>query len=364
MKKRIFGILGALIMLIALPASALAEEIPSAVSRAAESAVRLTVKTSFGTEQITGIMVGKGKEKKYVITILRAIEGHTENITAGYTDEQNIGATLIASDKQENLALLELKEDIPEAKQASLRDKPLNDGDKIYAIDSRGHKDSANISEGTVLSRNKLTADGISTEIYQITIKTDAHLNGGMLVTENGSLAGICYYDGNTDINKAITEKALLKLLDDNEIKYKKSTLLYLIIILVCIAALVAAGAFALFRAIKSKKENMPGLMGVSGDFAGQKIPVKAESINIGRDAKCCQIVILHDNDVSRCHCSIRYDNIKHCFVLTDLSSTHGTYINGEKLEPNTPRYIGAQTVFCLGNGQNSFRTVEGGTEI
>ena len=72
--------------------------------------------------------------------------------------------------------------------------------------------------------------------------------------------------------------------------------------------------------------------------------------------------MILSDEKVSRCHCSVRYDNIKEMFVITDLSSTHGTYINGSvKLEPNVPKYIKSGTGFHVGSEKISFVVSKGG---
>ena len=60
MKKRICAaLLSALVVVMGVCAYA-ADKVPFAVSRAASSVVRITVNNSFGTENVTGIVIGKG----------------------------------------------------------------------------------------------------------------------------------------------------------------------------------------------------------------------------------------------------------------------------------------------------------------
>ena len=356
--------IAAAVMMIIAAVPVLAGGIPGAVSRSASSVVRLTVNNSFGTEKVTGVAIGKGRRAKYILTGLRAVEGKTDSILVGCSDDENISASVIATDSKTGLAVLELSEELDTAKPAKLKMKELKEGDAVYTIGYYAKEDSANITDGTVMALSSYSANGLSSGIYQITADVTARNNGGMMSDKRGSLAGICYYDGNTDSNKAITSVEISAMLDNHEIDYKKATIIYLIIVIVLIAAAVAAAAYAILMWLKQKKENQPRLIGVSGEMMNQSIPVTAENISIGRDAKICQIVVLNDSKVSRCHCSIRFDSFKHTFVITDLSSTHGTYVNGEKLEPNVPRYISPGTVFSLGSENTSFRTAEGGDAL
>lgn len=361
MKKRIFSIIAAALLMIIAAAPVLADNAPSAVERSAASVVRLTVNTSFGEENVSGIVIGKGSGARYILTGLRVIEGRTGDILAGFDEGENITASVAATDEKTGIAVLELNGDIDGIKPAKLRMKELETGDKVYTVGYYAKKDSANIKEGTVLSHNSYSSGALAAQIYQVTAAVTARNNGGMLTDKRGTLAGICYYDGNTEANKVVTSAEIARVLDSLGMKYKKATVLYLIIAIILIAAALAAAVCGIYAYMKKKRENQPRLTGMSGELLNQSVPVTAENISIGRDAKICQIVIMHDAKVSRCHCSIRYDAMKHSFVLTDLSSTHGTFVNGQRLEPNVPRYIGTGTVFKLGSDGTAFMVCEGG---
>ncbi|MEM9264910.1 MAG: FHA domain-containing protein [Cyanobacteria bacterium P01_F01_bin.13] len=51
----------------------------------------------------------------------------------------------------------------------------------------------------------------------------------------------------------------------------------------------------------------------------------------IGRDPRQSDIAV-PDKRLSRCHAALQY-SLDHGFVLSDLESTNGTYVNGEKLK-------------------------------
>ena len=359
MKKRILSIVSAALIVFLLGAPVLAGGIPSAVSRAANSAVRLTVKTSLGTERTTGTAIGKDSHVRYVLTSLHSVEAG--EILVGTNEEQNIPAKVTVRSDKLDLAVLELGEELDGVKPAKFKKNALNDGDTVYTVGYYANEDAANISEGTVQSRNNFSANGVSAEIYRVSAAVTARNSGGMLLNKYGSAVGICYYDGNTSENKVITNNEIFAMLDENGVEYKKATIIYLLAAIILILAALCAAAYVILRNVKTKRANRPRLIGQTGEFAGEEIPVTAENINIGRDAKICQIVVLGDNKVSRCHCSVRYDEMKRTFILTDLSSTHGTYVNGAKLEPNVPKYIASGTVFNVGTGNTSFRAVEGG---
>jgi pSer/pThr/pTyr-binding forkhead associated (FHA) protein len=72
-------------------------------------------------------------------------------------------------------------------------------------------------------------------------------------------------------------------------------------------------------------------LLVLSGPLKGHKYLVKADvPILIGRSPEA-DINISYDDYCSRKHASIRILNNK--FVIEDLNSTNGTYVNGKKIE-------------------------------
>ncbi len=77
------------------------------------------------------------------------------------------------------------------------------------------------------------------------------------------------------------------------------------------------------------------------------KIEINKENFTIGKLSKndCC-ISLPH---VSSSHALIQFDSAKNAFVLTDLNSTNGTYLRGEKLVPNTINVIHHKDIVIFG---------------
>ncbi|MCR4890816.1 MAG: FHA domain-containing protein [Lachnospiraceae bacterium] len=98
-------------------------------------------------------------------------------------------------------------------------------------------------------------------------------------------------------------------------------------------------------------------IRGISGRFAGQEFPV-AGGIVIGRSSQGCN-VIFPDNvrGVSRTHCKV--EATAQGLTITDLGSSNGTFLNGNKLQPNVPSRLNSGDTFWVGDKENSF-TVSG----
>ena len=74
-------------------------------------------------------------------------------------------------------------------------------------------------------------------------------------------------------------------------------------------------------------------LIGVSGAYAGARIPVHdGETLVIGRDPRVCNIV-LGSLSTSRKHCAITYDEYNNTYTVTDYSSNGVFDKNGNRLE-------------------------------
>ncbi len=100
-------------------------------------------------------------------------------------------------------------------------------------------------------------------------------------------------------------------------------------------------------------------ISGVDGKYAGASFDVSDGSeVVFGRSAADANIVFdQFDTDISRKHCSVRYDSGAGDFVVTDFS-TNGTYLNGGKRIPaGEPVHVARGSVIYLGKGRkNSFR--------
>ena len=94
----------------------------------------------------------------------------------------------------------------------------------------------------------------------------------------------------------------------------------------------------------------------ISGDYEGARISiVPGEELIIGRSVKTSQI-ILQDKDISRTHCSIRFNKEDNMFYVTDLSTYESTYLNDTiHLKRGTVRRCPLGSKLTLGNGKNQF---------
>lgn len=96
-------------------------------------------------------------------------------------------------------------------------------------------------------------------------------------------------------------------------------------------------------------------LVCVEGSMKGQRFPLTpGKTIVIGRDPRVCNIVLPMDTPgVSKTHCKITFDGSD--TVITDMSSTYGTYIHGEKLQPGTPTRLHRGLAVDLGGRETRF---------
>lgn len=100
-------------------------------------------------------------------------------------------------------------------------------------------------------------------------------------------------------------------------------------------------------------------VVGVTGKYANAKFEMKdGTELIFGRDPQEVNIVFDQTaTDVSRKHCSIRFDGKAQQYVVTDFSTT-GTFLeSGVRLEKFQPKTIAKGTVIYLGaSRQNGFR--------
>ncbi len=103
------------------------------------------------------------------------------------------------------------------------------------------------------------------------------------------------------------------------------------------------------------------GLKGISGHFAGQSIDFVGGQIVIGRDPRMAQLVYPQGNDeVSRKHLTIRFDEKTQKFVLED-SSSNGTFLSSnERLESGKPYYLNPGDRFYIADSKEVFELTKG----
>ena len=100
-----------------------------------------------------------------------------------------------------------------------------------------------------------------------------------------------------------------------------------------------------------------PGLKGITGHFAGQKIELVQGQLIIGRDPKLAQLVYPQSfEEISRKHVTIRFDENAKRFSLED-SSSNGTFLSSsnQRMEAGKPYYLNRGERFYLSDPKELF---------
>lgn len=92
-----------------------------------------------------------------------------------------------------------------------------------------------------------------------------------------------------------------------------------------------------------------PGLVAIHGPLSGQTIYLDKPVVSIGRQLS--NDIILNDLHVSREHCLIRSEGEQ--YVIEDLNSANGTYVNGERV---TKSPLKEGSLIKVGNSLFRFR--------
>ena len=272
--------------------------------------------------------------------------------------------------------------------------------------------ENISVTQGAVVKTN-VVIDGITHTQHNATISYGN--SGGPLVNAAGAVVGVnamstasnigaTYYSIDTDVVKTLLKQNNIKFVDaaasaatagknseqtkepessaaettdeGNEEESKISTGM--------IAGIAGAAVLvAVLVAVLAKKNRKPPLKQEPGKGApiktvpvkptakpltavvrslseqhqGKKIAIGKEEVFLGRTKDCKILYKDGTPGVSGRHCSIAWDANKNMFVLKDLESTYGTFLeSGMKLEPNKPYMLRPGETFYLGEKDNSVR--------
>ncbi|MBQ3109221.1 MAG: FHA domain-containing protein [Clostridia bacterium] len=81
------------------------------------------------------------------------------------------------------------------------------------------------------------------------------------------------------------------------------------------------------------------------------------EEVTFGRDSSECQIIFdQYSTDVSRKHCSVRYNAAAGSYTVIDYSKNGTFTLDGRRLQPNVHTTLSRGTIICIGSKKNTFR--------
>lgn len=370
----------------------------------------------YGYATGTGFFVGEtGEDPQYLVTNYHVLEyyvatggGSGSSLLRVFFSQDDIEeAYVVEYSEEKDLAVLRLSE--PTQKRRPLVLEPptkemvgstvyavgypsLADSDTVANPNTRFGTEDATVTTGS-FSR-LLTQSGTGREIIQSDTAIHGGNSGGPLVNDAGHVIGINTFGVVSNgeevetMNYALSVNEVIPLLDRNNVSYdvasSSSLPLPLPALLGIGAAVVVIAAVAVLLALRARKpapaaaapapapaptpapapapapapQQRPFVRSLSPQHGGQRFPVDSGPFVIGRDPGSCGLVFRSGTPgVSSRHCSVSYNPQTGEFLLTDLRSTYGTYLeNGRRLEPGTPFRLQPGSTFYLGERDNSVR--------
>lgn len=283
-------------------------------------------------------------------------------------------AFLIAGDESKDIAILKLANETTKRVPLSIR-IPSEDmvGSQIKAVGYPSNADNIYADSITSLSKNDatvtsgvisrfVTTSGTGREDIQIDCAITAGNSGGPVVDGSNNVIGIAAW-GVLTMNYAINIKEAIPILIQNNVPYTEAGSLNMSILFIALAAVVALAIIAVVVVliVKGKKkapkadpapQKKPVIRSLANCNAGAAAVVRGQ-ILLGRSSACNLQFPANTAGVSANHCSVRFDEASGDFILMDLGSSFGTYLNGQKLEPNIPVRIRPGDRFALGDSSN-----------
>ena len=347
----------------------------------------------------TCVFVGeKGKDVQYLLTNHHVVQdyidyGKGELISNGdatlkmilrvyFSANDYTEAYVVESDSAQDIALLRLAS--PTNKRSSLKVMIPDDslvGSQVYSIGYPGYADDkvvdptstwgindSLVTRGTV--GRLLTRSGHGTRWIQLADTQWNHGNsGGPLVNEKGVMVGLVssgYSDGSADMYVAANIERAVVMMNNNGIKFDLVGEGFPVEIILAVAGVLVLAAIIILIVNKKKTgtkidptptyKRRATVRSLAAQHGGMRVDV-SQQIMIGR-ANNCQIRFAEGTPgISSVHCSISWDENTGEFILMDLKSSYGTFLEtGMKLTPHTPYRLRNGDSFYLAEAKNTLR--------
>lgn len=323
---------------------------------------------------------------KAKIRVYFSSDDYEEAYVIAYDEKKDIALLKLAAPTEERIAipLCSPTDDMIGSSAYCVGYPGLSDNEIIDAMTNWGKTD-VSVTMGTISRFVVSSGTGVRR------IQTDAVIqhgnSGGPMVNADGSVIGIntLYISSDSETNYyAVSIDEAIPMLNNNNVPYtmagdlKKGDNTGMIIGIAVAAALVLVLVIVviLVNNKKGKQQsgtpvsapevgNQPGraalpprkatIRSLSTQHNGISYPIGETPILIGRDAANCTIVYREGTPgVSGRHCSVSYDPATGEFLVTDLRSTYGTFLqNGKKLEANVPYHLKSGESFYVGEPSN-----------
>ena len=84
---------------------------------------------------------------------------------------------------------------------------------------------------------------------------------------------------------------------------------------------------------VDAAKERMPVFIVMRGSQLGRRYLLNENALILGRNPQRSDLVIADDPEISSRHCVIEFAPVSHAYMVRDLHSTNGTWVNGLRVD-------------------------------
>lgn len=316
----------------------------------------------------------------------------------------------VTYDKTKDIAILKISS--PTSKrQAIALESPTDDmvGSSIYAVGFPGLAEniftnptsswgSSDVSVTSGSISRMVTSSGTGNNLIQMDCIIRQGNSGGPVVNDDGEAIGVAVrfvsdeITANENVYYAVNIDEVIPFLKQYDIPYvlNTSTIFGIptVVVLIIAGVVIMAMAAVIIILLNNKKKSLsktahnntpipnPGsaptpmaapipqkvaiLRSLAMQHGGMRISLQpGKQILIGTSRENCSVIFQQGTPgVSRRHCSISWDAVSGDFILTDLGSSYGTFLeNKQRLAQGVPTRLRPGDRFYLGSPENLMTT-------